>query len=74
MYKKTFFGIKVSDIENKDHDDYKQWEVIVIRAISHAQAKSDLKSLYQFEDIHLVPKSSIACRDVIHEYNNKKED
>ena len=65
MLLKAYFAIKVNDINNKKLTDFNKWEVIYIKAHNYHEAKDDLKKMYPFEDLYIIPKQTLQYREII---------
>lgn len=65
MSLKTYFGIKVNDIQDSGLRDFKTWEIIHIKAYNYHEAKDDLKRMHPFEDYFVIPKTLLEHRDIV---------
>lgn len=65
MTQKTYLAFRVSDINDEKEIDFKKWEVIFIKAYNYQEAKNKLKDQQPFEDMYLIPRKVLKCRDII---------
>lgn len=67
MILKTYYAIRVNDINNDSKEEYNQliWEILSIKAYNYYEAAMKLRQINVSGDYHLVTNHTLRCRDVI---------